>query len=89
MLFPFSYILIRLSQSARVVFTDSAGTGLVQMSVVIWLVSFLYPLQISKAVLNSLTTGTVLMVSSAVTVAAPEFYWYKKSEDANLEGMQR
>ena len=61
------------------IYTDSAGKGPVQMSVVIWLVSFLCPLLIPKAILNSFNTSIVPMVSTPITGAAPEFYWYKKS----------
>lgn len=59
------------------------------MPMVNWLISFNCLLGIPKTVLNFLITSTVLMVSTAVTGSAPEFYMCKKSEDANLEGMQR
>lgn len=59
------------------------------MAVLNWLVPFNCLMGIPKTVLNFLTTSTVPMVSTAVTGTAPELHVYKKSEDANLEGMQR
>lgn len=58
------------------------------MPMVNWLISFNCLLGIPKTVLNFLTTSTGFMVSTAVSGVALEFYMYKKSEGANLEGMQ-